>query len=150
MGKIRTFFQTITGASAGLLNSSLIAIPYLLFLNLIDGTSLQTILPLVLFYTLRMTGVFLLRSIKNGAKSYSALMFSFWMGLIGALFGVLGALYFPLFIISAILMGLSTAFIKPVFTTVNFYKHDQKKTAGLSGKKKVCFHWRLWWYFCWH
>ena len=136
MGKIRTFFQTITGTSAGLLNSSLIAIPYLLFLNLIDGTNLQTILPLVLFYTLRMTGVFLLRSIKNGAKSYSALMFSFWMGLIGALFGVLGALYFPLFIISAILMGLSTAFIKPVFTMVNFHKHDQKKTAGSSGKKK--------------
>ncbi|MEA5004408.1 MAG: hypothetical protein VB081_13060 [Christensenella sp.] len=119
-----------------MLNSSLIAIPYLLFLKLIDGTNLETILPLVIFYTLRMTGVFLLRSIKTGAGSYSALMFSFILGFIGALFGVMGTLYFPLFMVSAIFLGLSTAFVKPIFTTINFHRHDEKKEVGTAEKKK--------------
>lgn len=134
--KTKTFLETIASAAPALLNSSLIAIPYLLFLKLIDGTNLETILPLVIFYTLRMTGVFLLRSIKTGAGSYSALMFSFILGFIGALFGVLGTLYFPLFMVSAIFLGLSTAFVKPIFTTINFHKHDEKKETGAAGKKK--------------
>ncbi|WP_066648724.1 hypothetical protein [Christensenella timonensis] len=136
MAKIRSFFQTVTGASSFLLNSSLIAIPYLLFLRLVDGTNLESILPLVIFYTLRMTGVFLLHSIKTGAGSYSILMFSFVLGLAGALFGMLGTLYFPLFILSAILMGLATAFIKPVFTTLNFHKREEKAAGGPAEKKK--------------
>lgn len=139
IGKIRAFFESITGASAFLLNSSLIAIPYLLFLRLINGTNLSTILPLVIFYTLRMTGVFLLRSIKTGVGSYSVLLFSFVLGFIGAAFGVLGVFYFPLFIVSAVFMGLSTAFIKPIFTMVNFHKHDEKKKADAPGKTKGKF-----------
>ena len=137
--KAKTFFETIAGPSAFLLNSSLIAIPYLLFLQLADGTSLTAILPLVIFYTLRMTGIFLLRSIRAGADSYFVMMLSLALGAAGALCGVLGVLCFPFFTSSAILLGLSTAFIQPAFTTLHFQRQEQNQNSGTAGKPKKNF-----------
>ncbi|MBC5648366.1 hypothetical protein H8S18_08455 [Christensenella sp. NSJ-35] len=134
--KAKAFFGSIAGSSAFLLNSSLIAIPYLLFLQLVDGTSLATVLPLVIFYTLRMTGIFLLRSIRAGADSYFMMMFSLVLGAAGALCGVLGVFYFPFFTPSAILLGLSTAFIQPAFTTLHFQRQEQTQTSGAGKPKK--------------
>lgn len=132
--KIKTFFSSVAQTSGFVLNSTLIAIPYLLFLRLVDGKNPSTIFPLVIFYTFRMTGVFLLRSIKIGMGSYSVLVFTLILGFTGALFGVLGNLYAPLYILSGIFLGLSTGFIKPIYTTITFHKREEPSSSQ-SGKK---------------
>ena len=61
--------------------------PYLLYIQLSDGHNLLTILPFVLFYTLRMTGIFLVRGINLSLTSLGLLKISLLLGLAGSLMG---------------------------------------------------------------
>ena len=65
--------------------------PYLLYIQLSDGHNLLTILPFVLFYTLRMTGIFLVRGINLSLTSLGLLKISLLLGLAGSLIGIAGA-----------------------------------------------------------
>ena len=64
--RIKKWLVTFAQTTPFLLSNTVIVIPYLLFLGLNDGKSWLTILPFTLFYTLRMTGIFLIRSIRLG------------------------------------------------------------------------------------
>ena len=95
--RIKKWLVTFAQTTPFLLSNTVIVIPYLLFLGLNDGKSWLTILPFTLFYTLRMTGIFLIRSIRLGLDSYTLLIGALLMGGVGAFAGVLGVYYFPFF-----------------------------------------------------
>lgn len=132
--KIKQFGRNFTQTTPFILSNTVIFIPYLLFLSLSDGNNLAFILPFTLFYTFRMTGLFLIRSIRFGLDSYTLLMISLLMGGAGALLGVFGVLYFPLFYFSSILLGLSAAWLPPANVTVNYHEKRQGFT-NMTGKQ---------------
>ena len=107
--KIKQFGRNFTQTTPFILSNTVILIPYLLFLSLSDGNGWLSILPFTLFYTFRMTGLFLISSLRFGLDSYTLLMISLLMGGAGSLLGILGVIYFPLFYLSSILLGLSAS-----------------------------------------
>lgn len=123
--KIKQFGRNFTQTTPFILSNTVIFIPYLLFLNLNDGSNWESILPFTLFYTFRMTGLFLIRSIRFGLDSFTLLMISLLMGGAGSLLGIFGILYFPLFYFSSILLGLSAAWLLPTNVTVNYHEKTQ-------------------------
>ena len=60
-----------------------------------------------------MTGLFLVSSTRFGLDSYTLLMISLLMGGAGSLIGIFGVLYFPLYYLSSVLLGLSAAWHDP-------------------------------------
>ncbi|HJE81159.1 hypothetical protein ABE867_10805 [Enterococcus gallinarum] len=135
--RIKKWLVTFAQTTPFLLSNTVIVIPYLLFLGLNDGKSWLTILPFTLFYTLRMTGIFLIRSIRLGLDSYTLLIGALLMGGVGAFAGVLGVYYFPFFYLSGSLLGLSASWLVPTNRTVNLHE----KNLGFINmtRKKVPF-----------
>ena len=70
-----------------------------------------------------MTGLFLISSLRFGLDSYTLLMISLLMGGAGSLLGILGVIYFPLFYLSSILLGLSASWLVPANVTVNAHEN---------------------------
>lgn len=134
--KIKQFGRNFTQSTPFILANTVIFIPYLLFLNLSDGANWASILPFTLFYTFRMTGLFLIRSIRLGLDSYTLLMIALLMGGAGSLLGIFGVLYFPLFYLSSILLGFSAAWLLPANVTVNYHEKRQGFT-NMTGKKYI-------------
>lgn len=74
----------IVGKSAlTILSSTIIVLPFMLLIQLSNGQSLLTVLPFVLFYTFRMTGIFFIRGIKTRLHSLSLLKLALYCGLLG-------------------------------------------------------------------
>ncbi|RBT56563.1 hypothetical protein EA74_00217 [Enterococcus hirae] len=94
--KIKQFGRNFTQSTPFILANTVIFIPYLLFLNLSDGANWASILPFTLFYTFRMTGLFLIRSIRLGLDSYTLLMIALLMGGGGFVIRDLWCALFPL------------------------------------------------------
>lgn len=124
-GKLKKMSLNLIHTAPFVLSNTVILVPYLLFIGLSDGESWLKILPFVLFYTFRMTGIFLIRGLNVGLDSFRLLMVSFFLGGAGSLLGILGSAYFPLYILSGILMGLSAAWLQPANITVNFHEKQQ-------------------------
>jgi hypothetical protein len=135
--RIKKWLVTFAQTTPFLLSNTVIVIPYLLFLGLNDGKSWLTILPFTLFYTLRMTGIFLIRSIRLGLDSYTLLIGALLMGGVGAFAGILGVYYFPFFYLSGSLLGLSASWLVPTNRTVNLHE----KNLGFTNmtRKKMPF-----------
>ena len=135
--QIKKWLVTFAQTTPFLLSNTIIVIPYLLFLGLNDGKSWRTILPFTLFYTLRMTGIFLIRSIRLGLDSYTLLIGALLMGGVGAFSGILGVYYFPFFYLSGSLLGLSASWLVPTNRTVNLHE----KNLGFTNmtRKKLPF-----------
>ncbi|WP_254066775.1 hypothetical protein [Pseudolactococcus raffinolactis] len=54
------------GKSAlSIINSTIVVLPFMIFIQIASKGSLLAVLPFVLFYTFRMTGIFLIRGIKT-------------------------------------------------------------------------------------
>ncbi|PQF22803.1 hypothetical protein [Enterococcus mundtii] len=132
--KIKQFGRNFTQTTPFILSNTVILVPYLLFLSLSDGNQWLSILPFTLFYTFRMTGLFLVSSIRFGLDSYTLLMISLLMGGAGSLVGIFGALYFPLYYLSSVLLGLSAAWLIPTNITVNYHEKQQGFT-NISANK---------------
>ena len=85
-----------------ILSNTIIVLPFMIFIQIAKGTSLLALLPFLLFYTFRMTGIFFIRGIKARINSYSLLKISLYAGLLVAyldflvLFTFLSILY-PVF-----------------------------------------------------
>lgn len=107
--KLKRFGRNFTQTTPFILSNTIILIPYLLFLGITDSHNWLTILPFTLFYAFRMTGLFLVNSLRFGLDSYTLLMIALLMGGTGSLLGILGVFYFPLFYFSSVLLGLSAA-----------------------------------------
>lgn len=134
MSKLKEFIRNGLQVAPFILSNTIIFIPYFLFLSLSDGTTLERILPFVLFYTFRMTGIFLLKSFKLALSSFNVLIISILLGGAGCLLGMLGQVYFPSYLFSAILLGLSASWFPAANTTVNYHEKRQGYSA-LTGRK---------------
>ena len=104
-----------------ILSSTIIVLPFMLLIQLSNGQSLLTVLPFVLFYTFRMTGIFFIRGIKTRLHSLSLLKLALYCGLLGCGFGILGILYFPSFIVAGLFLGLSGAWLPPANAAIGQY-----------------------------
>ncbi|MGC3584467.1 hypothetical protein ACPTHO_13940, partial [Enterococcus faecalis] len=62
-------FESLGNTALSLLSYTIIVVPYLLYIQLSDRLNLLTILPIVLFYTLRISGSFLVRGINMSFTS---------------------------------------------------------------------------------
>lgn len=134
LDRLKQFGRNFTETTPFILSNTVIFIPYLLFLSLSNGYNWVTVLPFTLFYTFRMTGLFLIRGIHAGLDSYTLLMISLLVGGAGSLLGLFGLLSFPLFYLSAICLGLSAAWLVPANVTVNFHE-KQQGFINIKGKK---------------
>lgn len=125
MEKIKTVWQSFAQATPFILSNTLIIVPYLLYIHLIDGHNTMSVLPFVLFYTFRMTGVFLIRSLKRSIEKYTLLILALLLGGSGSLLSLLGTLYAPFFLIASICLGLSAALFPPANVSVNYFEKAQ-------------------------
>lgn len=123
---------TIIGNSARtVLASTIIVLPFMIFIQVAQQKSLLAVLPFVLFYTFRMTGVFLIRGVHTQLNSYTLLKLSLTCGILGCLAGGLANLYFPLYLLSGVLLGFSAAWLPMSNTVMTAYaKHHLPKTQS--------------------
>ena len=118
-----------------ILSNTIIVLPFMIFIQIAKGTSLLALLPFLLFYTFRMTGVFFIRGIKTRINSYSLLKISLYAGLLGSLLGFMGSFYFPFYTLSGILLGVSAAWLPMSNTSVNYYLKNTNQL--IKGKTLV-------------
>ena len=131
---MKKFFQLMGNSTLLITSNTIIVVPFMLFIQLSDGVNFLTILPFILFYIFRMTGLFFIRGIKTSLNSHSLLKLSLLCGIIGCFFSILGSLFFPMYILAGIFLGLSGAWLPPSNTSMNLYlkKHNQKPKGNLS------------------
>jgi hypothetical protein len=134
MSNLKGFVRSALQVAPFILSNTLTIIPYFLFLNLNDGLTLEKVLPFVLFYTFRMTGIFLLKSFKLALTSFNILIISILIGGAGCFIGVLGHFYFPAYLLSAVLIGLSTSWLPAANTTVNYHEKHQGNSTSIGRK----------------
>ena len=120
-GKMTNQLNKIGKSALSIINSTIVVLPFMIFIQIASKGSLLAVLPFVLFYTFRMTGIFLIRGIKTSFNSYTLLKFSLCCGALGCLLGALGSLYFPLYIISGFLLGLSGAWLPMSNTSITYF-----------------------------
>jgi len=125
MEAIKRFLRQFTQTTPFVLANTMIVIPYLLFMHLIDSRLSVTILPFVLFYTFRVTGIFLIRGLYRSIDQYTLLMVSLLAGGIGAFLTLIGALHFTFYLFGSIFLGLSAAWLPPANTSVNFFEKSK-------------------------
>lgn len=131
MEKMKTVWRSFAQATPFILSNTLIIVPYLLYIHLIDSSKSASVLPFVLFYTFRMTGVFLIRSFERSIEKYTLLIVALLLGGIGSLLSLLGAVAFPFFLVGSIFLGLSASLFPPANVSVNYFERAQgSKIAG--------------------
>lgn len=127
--------QKLFPAVPFVLTNTITFIPYLVFLTMHTGSDMESVLPFVLFYTVRMTGIFLLKSFRLGLATLHVLILSLICGGIGSFFGILGEWWYPCYFLSAVLLGLSAAWLPPANTTIKY----QRKEHGVKQEKTGLF-----------
>ncbi|MTD40317.1 hypothetical protein GIX45_17175 [Erwinia sp. CPCC 100877] len=137
MAMVKNFFRSALQVAPFILANTIIFIPYFLFLSLNKGVELEAVLPFVLFYTFRMTGIFLLKSFRLSMSIFNILIIAILLGGAGSLIGIMGQFYFPLYLVSAILMGVSASWLPAANTTVNY--HEKQQGTAYSIKNKYFF-----------
>lgn len=103
----------------------MIVIPYLLFMHLIDPRMSVTVLPFVLFYTFRVTGIFLIRGLYRSIDQYTLLMVALLVGGIGSFLTLMGALNFTFYLFGSLFLGVSAAWLPPANTSVNLFEKSK-------------------------
>ncbi|WP_430607037.1 hypothetical protein IGJ55_000086 [Enterococcus sp. AZ170] len=137
MAKLKELARNALQVAPFTLSNTITFIPYFLFLSLSDGKTMERILPFVLFYTFRMTGIFLLKSFKLALTSFNVLIISILIGGAGCLLGVMGQFYFPAYLFSAVLLGLSASWLPAANTTVNY--HEKRQGYSVLTARKYLF-----------
>ncbi|MBP2100612.1 hypothetical protein [Enterococcus rivorum] len=139
MSKVKSFFRNFFQVAPFVLSNTVIFIPYLLFLDVGNNPTLESILPFVLFYTFRMTGIFLLKSFRLNVSSFNILILSVLLGGLGSLIGIFGEFFHYCYFLSAILLGISGAWLPVANTTVNFHEKEQGFTNMTAKKYPFAF-----------
>ena len=125
METMKRFFRQFTQTTPFVLANTMIVIPYLLFMHLINYQSSVTVLPFVLFYTFRVTGIFLIRGLYRSIDQYTLLMVSLLIGGIGSFLTLIGALHFTFYLFGSIFLGLSAAWLPPANTSVTYLEKSK-------------------------
>lgn len=134
MEKLKTFLRQFTETTPFILNNTMNLIPYLLYVHLVDGKTAISVLPFVLFYTFRMTGIFLVRGLYQSIEKYTLMMLALLLGSLGGLFTFCGMIYFPFYLLGAVGLGLSAAWLPPANASVNYFEKSQG-FQNMTGKK---------------
>lgn len=125
MEVIKKFLRQFTQTTPFVLANTMIVIPYLLFMHLVDPQSSVTVLPFVFFYTFRVTGIFLIRGLYRSIDQYTLLMVSLLIGGIGSFLTLIGALHFTFYLFGSIFLGLSAAWLPPANASINFFEKSK-------------------------
>lgn len=125
MEAIKNFLRQFTQTTPFVLSNTMIVIPYLLFMHLIDPRMSVTVLPFVLFYTFRVTGIFLIRGLYRSIDQYTLLMVSLLVGGIGSFLTLMGALNFTFYLFGSLFLGVSAAWLPPANTSVNLFEKSK-------------------------
>ncbi|MBE9389949.1 hypothetical protein [Vagococcus salmoninarum] len=124
----------IGNASLNIINNTVIVFPFMVFLKLGSSHTVTSILPFVIFYTFRMTGVFFIRGIKTRLNSFTLLKLSIYIGVLGSISGVSGFFIPELEFIAALLLGLSAAWLPMSNTSINYYKKENDLISPKSSR----------------
>lgn len=125
MEAIKNFLRQFTQTTPFVLSNTMIVIPYLLFMHLIDPRMSVTVLPFVLFYTFRVTGIFLIRGLYRSIDQYTLLMVSLLVGGIGSFLTLMGTLNFTFYLFGSLFLGVSAAWLPPANTSVNLFEKSK-------------------------
>ncbi|MGO3603372.1 MAG: hypothetical protein ACTIOK_08150 [Enterococcus malodoratus] len=125
MEAIKNFLRQFTQTTPFVLSNTMIVIPYLLFMHLIDPRMSVTVLPFVLFYTFRVTGIFLIRGLYRSIDQYTLLMVALLVGGIGSFLTLMGALNFTFYLFGSLFLGVSAAWLPPANTSVNLFEKSK-------------------------
>ena len=125
MEAIKNFLRQFTQTTPFVLSNTMIVIPYLLFMHLIDPRMSVTVLPFVLFYTFRVTGIFLIRGLYRSIDQYTLLMVALLVGGIGSFLTLMGALNFTFHLFGSLFLGVSAAWLPPANTSVNLFEKSK-------------------------
>lgn len=133
---MQTIINKIGNTTLNIISSTVVVLPFIFFLKQSETHQLMAVLPFVIFYTFRMTGIFFIRAIKSTLNSYTLLKLSIYCGIIASFIGFLGIFLQPLELISGLLLGLSAAWLPTANTTIKYYRKENKvptpKSIGLS------------------
>lgn len=139
MADVKSVFAKLYPVIPFVLVNTITFIPYLVFLNMHTGAGLESVLPFVLFYTVRMTGIFLLKSFRLGLTTLHIFMLSLIAGCLGGFFGILGEWWYPCYFLSAVLIGLSAAWLPPTNTTIKYQRKERKVRKEKTGLLTILF-----------
>ncbi|MCT3067903.1 hypothetical protein EFN63_05915 [Leuconostoc citreum] len=117
---MKKYVLTIGNSALSIISSTVIVLPFMFFLRISATHTVSSVLPFVIFYTLRTTGIFLIRGIKTSLNSASLLKISLYSGTLGSIFGIIGSFFPELYIISGFFLGLSAAWLPTANTSINF------------------------------
>ncbi|WP_338754639.1 hypothetical protein [Leuconostoc mesenteroides] len=117
---MKKYILTIGNSALSVISSTVIVLPFMFFLRISGTHTVLSVLPFVIFYTLRTTGIFLIRGIKTSLNSASLLKVSLYVGTLGSIFGIIGSFFPELYMTSAFFMGLSAAWLPTANTSINF------------------------------
>ncbi|KGB50815.1 hypothetical protein LH61_04780 [Leuconostoc mesenteroides P45] len=109
-------------SSLKVISSTVIVLPFMFFLRISVAHTVLSILPFVIFYTLRTTGIFLIRGVKTRLNSASLVKISLYSGTVGSILGIFGIFLPELYILSGFFLGLSAAWLPTANTAINFLK----------------------------
>lgn len=130
---MKKYVLTIGNSALSIISSTVIVLPFMFFLRISATHTVSSVLPFVIFYTLRTTGIFFIRGIKTSLNSASLLKVSLYSGTLGSIFGILGSFLPEFYMISGFFLGLSAAWLPTANTSVEFLNI---KNNLLSGKNK--------------
>lgn len=106
------------------LMNTIIFLPYFLFI--IIGNSYNTILngwfPLIIFYTFKYTGAFLIHSFKTKRNTRDQLLHFLVLAIIGTLCGALANFSSIWIELSALFMGIASSVLLPLYTTTQYHE----------------------------
>ncbi|MGX2945640.1 hypothetical protein [Enterococcus alishanensis] len=125
MQKVRKIVSAAVGTTPFLLSNLITIIPYFMYIHLLNGRQVISVLPFVLFYTFRMTGIFLLKGLKEPIEKYTLMIVALLIGSLGSIFSLLGEVYPTFYLIGGIGLGLCAAWLPPANVSVHFYEKKQ-------------------------
>lgn len=125
MEAIKQFFRQFTRTTPFVLANIMIVVPYLFFIHLLDSSSSISVLPFVLFYTFRMTGIFLIRGLHRAIDQYTLLMVALLLGGIGSFITLAGVVHPDFYLLGSTFLGISAAWLAPANTSVTYLESEK-------------------------
>lgn len=120
--------QSIGNTMLSIISSTVVVLPFMIFLKWGSSHTVVAVLPFVIFYTFRTTGIFFIRGIRTQINSYILLKLAIYCGLLGSLFGLVGVSFLELELVSGLFLGLSAAWLPMANNTINYYKFENHLT----------------------
>ena len=119
------------------LSSSYMMLPFLVFSSLLTGetTAVNFFVPVVILYSIQRACLIALRGFGEITNPYRILRGGLFLSLAGAVLMALSALYRPLLMISALLIGVGLSPVRAMF--IPLYTAVTQQDASLRQGKRI-------------